>query len=199
MTTNRGPISRTAWPARTRLSSPVSSLASLSLSTRPSIRFNSVRRSSRLGADLEVHRVGHRPATRPGTDRAPSFAASASRWPRNRNLQRRYVSGSTGLKSSNTFSCRSSVSRSFMLARYLPRQRNVLPPGTTCKPGGVDAPRLQQFRVFRRPILAHHAGQPHASEVAGRIRKIHGRPAQHVIARLGWRFHAIQRNRTDDD
>ena len=70
--------------------------------------------------------------------------------------------------------------------------------GNDLQAGGVDAPGLEHGGVFRRPILAHHAGQPHGGEEAGRVGEEHGRAAQHVVALLGGRFDAVQSDGTDD-
>ena len=148
MTTNFGPMLRTAWPARTRFSSPVSSRASLSLSTRPSIRWNKSQQLVALHVDPQVHRVGHHQRGRRHLVEHLHLHRRASRWPGTDNSHSRYCSGSTGSNVSKTFRCTSSVSRSFMLGMYLPRQRNVFPPRTICSPA-VSMPRAAAARCAR--------------------------------------------------
>ncbi len=71
--------------------------------------------------------------------------------------------------------------------------------GDNLQSGGVDVPFAEQFAVFLRPILADGAGEPHGGEVTGGVGEEDGRAAQQVIALLRGGFHAVQRDRSNND
>ncbi len=64
---------------------------------------------------------------------------------------------------------------------------------------GVDPPAGEQGRMLGRKVFAHHAHQPHGREITGRIGKIGGRAAQHIVAPLAGGFDTVQSNRSDDE
>ncbi len=116
---------------------------------------------------------------------------------RNSTSQSREARDSLGWKSSNTFSCVSSVSREFRSQPYSPAQKNVLPSGTRST-SPMSVPRVREHReILVAEVRADAADDVYLVEERGREREVRGRAAEHPLALAERRLDRVERDRPD--
>ena len=187
-----------AAPARTRFSSPVSSLASLSLSTRPSIRFSNSPQRRPLGADPEVHRVGHG-ERRPGALLEHLHLQLRRAVGQEQELAAAVTLGQDRIELGQHVQLHVERLAVVHVRQVLAPPAEGLAAGHDLQARGVDVPRPGACACA--PAGQSSPTTPTSRtvvKIAGGIGEEHGRAAQHVVALLAGRFDAVQGHGTDD-
>ncbi len=198
MMTNFGPIASTFSPARTRLTSSVSIRASPSLSTSPSISFRRACRSSRW-VSIQKFIVSATASFRPFDCARTLRCIEGLPLARKTNGVSRKLGGRSGLKVPRTLRWTSSVSARVHVALVLASPAERLAALLDDQARGVDLSTFEELAVLGREVLADDADEPDGREVARRVGKIGGRPAQGVVGDAVRGLDRVESDRADDE